>query len=67
MDPNGPCLFKPRNKKGDQIIAVSNLKKKHYRPLSTLESISNMILPYVNKKKYWTFRGEALVKTLMYQ
>jgi carboxyl-terminal processing protease len=42
--------FKREDKKGDQIISISNLKKTLQVSCNTLEAISNMILSDANKK-----------------
>lgn len=59
MDPNGPAFQTGVIKKGDQIIAVSNLKETLQVSCTTLESISNMILSDTNKKIMLTLRRSS--------
>ncbi|CAM2987806.1 S41 family peptidase [Flavobacterium frigoris] len=59
MNPNGPAFQTGGIKKGDQIIAVSNLKETLQVSCVTLESISNMILSDSNKKILLTLRRNS--------
>jgi carboxyl-terminal processing protease len=59
LDPNGPAFKTGAIKKGDQIIAISNLKETLHVSCSSLESISNMILSDANKKIVLTLRRSA--------
>lgn len=59
MDPNGPAFQTGGIKKGDQIIAVSNLKETLLVSCATLESISNMILSDSNKIIMLTLRRNS--------
>ncbi|TDE01722.1 S41 family peptidase [Flavobacterium hiemivividum] len=56
LDPNGPAFQTGAIKKGDQIIAISNLKETLQVSCSSIESISNMILSDANKKIVLTLR-----------
>jgi carboxyl-terminal processing protease len=58
LDPNGPA-FQTGDKKGDQIISISNLKKTLQVSCNTLEAISNMILSDANKKIVLTLRRSS--------
>jgi carboxyl-terminal processing protease len=51
--------FKRGDKKGDQIISISNLKKTLQVSCNTLEAISNMILSDANKKIVLTLRRSS--------
>jgi carboxyl-terminal processing protease len=59
IDPDGPAFQTGGIKKGDQIIAVSNLKETLQVSCATLESISNMILSDTNKKIMLTLRRSS--------